>query len=134
MTISNLKATNMELTDAIREYVEKRLSQLDKLLQGHRDMHLSVEVGKTTRHHKEGDFFFAEVNLVLGGENFRAVSERDNLYTAIDEVKDELARELTHFKDRRRTLIRRGSLAIKNTLKGLGNMSGKMKFWRRFRK
>lgn len=124
----------MELTDAIRDYVEKRLSQLDRLVSAEEIVNLRVEVGKTSHHHKEGDFFFAEVNLVLGGEDFRAVSERDNLYTAIDEVKDELSRELTHFKDRRRTLIRRGSLAIKNTMKGLGDMTGKMKFWRRFRK
>ena len=80
---------------------------------------LDVEVGRTTQHHKSGDIFRAEINLKLKGDSLRAVREAEDLYAAIDQVKDEIVDLLTTHADKRRTLLRRGAAKIKNILKGL---------------
>lgn len=117
----SIKATGIELTEAISDYCDKRFSAFDRFVS-----HVppdaakcDIEVGKTTAHHKSGDVFRAEVNLHIEGKNFFAVSEKDDLYAAIDEVKDEIVRQITASKDKSMTLMRRGSLRIKEMLKGL---------------
>lgn len=120
----NIKATNIELTSAIEDYIEKRFKVFDKFITGPvSNAFCEVEVGKTTHHHKSGNVFRAEVNLHVPGNDFYAFSERDDLYAAIDEVKDEILRKLKSSKEKRTTLIRRGALKVKNLLKGLD-------FWR----
>lgn len=119
----NIKGTGIELTPAISEYIEKRFQTFERFAPGGdtSSMHLEVEVGKTTHHHKSGDFFKAEVNLKIAGKNFYAVTEKDDLYAAIDEVKDEIVYQITSDKDKTITLYRRGALKVKNLMKGMGD-------------
>ena len=42
-----------------------------------------------------GGYFRAEIHITAGGEDYYAVVEKDDLYAAIDEVKDEIVHELT---------------------------------------
>ena len=112
----NIKATNIELTDAIREYVNKRVSSLEKLIKD--GAIISVEVGRTTNHHNKGDIFKAEINIKNDGEVFYADVEREDLYSAIDEVKEEISRKLKRNKGRTTTLYRRGAKSVKKMLKG----------------
>jgi len=115
-----IKATNFEITPAIEDYIGKRISSLDKFARDKDgSARCDIEVGKTTKHHRSGDVFRAEINLHVSGKNFYAVSEKDDLYAAIDEVRDEIAYALTSYKDRTITVMRRGALKVKNMLKGL---------------
>src|SRR3989338_1796107 len=117
----NVKTTNIQMTPAISGYLDKRLSAFDKFISANdQSVKCDVEIGKTTRHHRSGDIFKAEVNLHIAGKDFYAVSERSDLYTAIDEVNDETVRLITQHKDRNTTLMRRGAATVKNILKGLG--------------
>lgn len=116
MTI-NIKATNIELTEAIEDYVNKKLESLDKFSKD-TEMNIYVEVGKTTKHHKNGDLFKSEINLGLNGKNFFTNSEKDDLYAAIDESIEDLVRRITYKKDKDNTLFKRGSMSIKKMLKG----------------
>ena len=93
----------MELTSAISEYVNDRLSKIEKYskqgaLSGH------VEIGKTTNHHKQGEVYKAEFDININGEKFFVVSEKEDLYSAIDDAKEEIVRKITHTKDRKQTL------------------------------
>ena len=116
----NIKATGIDLTSAIEEYVRKRLEGLKKLLADENMSPLfDVEVGKTTEHHKKGEYFCAETNVRSAKGNFRAVAEEADLYAAIDEMKEDLERQLVEKKDRGQTLLRRGARSIKKMLKGL---------------
>jgi ribosome-associated translation inhibitor RaiA len=45
--------------------------------------------------------------------------EKEDLYAAIDEVKDEIVREVTGGKKKRETLIRKGGAKIKSIIKKL---------------
>ncbi len=114
-----IKTTNMELTSAISNYVEEKLESVEKFAISHKNEEplVEVELAKTTNHHHSGEVFRAETNLRVRGKYFRAVSEGSDLYAAIDDMRDELVRELTSYKDKARTLLRRGAGAIKNLLR-----------------
>ena len=115
----NIKATSLELTTAISNYAEKKVSALEKFINKNDESAVAnVEVGKSTKHHHSGDIFRAEINLHIAGKDLRAVAEKDNLYSAIDEVKDEMVREITSHKARLRTLLRRGGAKIKDFIRG----------------
>jgi len=115
----NIKATNIEITPAISDYIDKKFSAFDRFTQGDESALCDVEVAKTTQHHRQGDVFKAEVNLHTAGKNFYAAIEKDDLYAAIDLVKDEVVRALTTHKDKGISLMRKGALKMKNALKGL---------------
>ena len=101
MTITTIQAKNIELTEAIRLYVEEKVILLEKLTHGFEPVaKLAVEVGKTSHHHAKGEVFRAEMNLQIPGKMLRAEEVREDLYEAIDMAKDELKRQLTDHKER----------------------------------
>ncbi len=120
----NIKATNTELRSEVREYLEKRLEAVGKIIdKNDPSLMIDAELARTTSHHQAGDIFMAEFNLHIGGEMFRAVSSREDFFMAIDEAKDELMRELRSYKGKRRSLLRRSGQRIKEIVKGV--------YWRR---
>jgi len=115
-----LQGTNLDLTEEIKSYVNKKLSHLEQYIDPKDEsFQCDVEVEKTTDHHKQGDIYRAEVNLHIAGSNFRAESRAESIFAAFDEVKDEMSKELRRNKDKRMTLIRKGGAQIKNMLKRL---------------
>lgn len=115
----NIKATNIELTDAIRDYVNRRLENIQKFVDEGGEKFIYVEVAKTTNHHKQGDFFKAEFNVNINEETYFTVSEEEDLYAAIDLAKDELLQRIIDTKKRKKTLFRRGAQKVKEIMKGL---------------
>lgn len=118
----NIKTTGVEMTDAIAQYVTEKVESVGKFLRPEdaANATVQVEIGKTTNHHQTGAHFRAEVNLNAHGAFFRAVSEQEDLYAAIDDMKDELAREIKGKKDKDKTLVRRGGAMLKNLMRGWG--------------
>lgn len=114
----NTKATNISLTPSISEYVEKKVGMLEKFFRNADEVLVNIEVGKTTRHHKSGDIFRAEIHIQSAGEEFYATVDKDDLYAAIDEVKDEMARELSSKRKKAMRLLRKGGARIKEFIKG----------------
>ena len=117
----NIKATNMELTDAISEYVNNRLAGIQKFIKEGEKVVTYAEVGKTTNHHKNGDIFRAEFKIETSGNEFYAFSEKDDLYQAIDDAKGEIVRQIKTKKDRKQTLFKRGASSVKKMLKGISD-------------
>ena len=119
----NLQGKNIELTPAINDYVLKRVGNLEKLLkrmeeEGAEAM-VRFDVAKTTNHHKGGEIFRADCSIDIKGENFYSSAEKEDLYAAIDAVKENLFNEIEKHKDRKQTLFHRGARSIKKMLKGL---------------
>lgn len=101
MRIVSNKATNLEMTEAIKAYVEEKMLSLEKLTVDFRpEPEASIEIGKTSDHHAKGLIFFAEANLTVPGNLLRARTEAEDLYEAIDLMKDDLRRQVADFKDR----------------------------------
>jgi len=113
----NTKATGISLTPSISEYIDKKVMMLEKFFHNIDEVLINIEVGKTTKHHKSGDFFRAEIQIVTNGQTYYAVSETDDLYASIDKVKDEMAQELSSKKRKTVRLFRRGGAKIKELLK-----------------
>ena len=118
MINTNIKATNLELTPAIRDHVEKKIESLQKFLSDS-NAQVQVEVAKTTNHHKNGEVYKTEFDLRLNGKTFFVSAENEDLYLTIDEARETMVRELTHHKNRDRTLFRRGATSVKKMIKGL---------------
>lgn len=125
---TTIKARGIELTPALRSYIEKRIEPLEKIIpeEALHSIVVSVEVEQTTKHHKQGNIFSAEINISGGGLDLHSVSEEDDIYAAIDDAKDDIAREITSGKKKNKTLFKKGALAVKNMMKGI-----KMPKWRR---
>lgn len=116
----NIKATGIELTPAISDYVNKRVSSLDKFLdKDNPSIVANVEVGKDTQHHKTGEVFKGEIHIVGGGHDQYVVRFEPDLYAAIDMAKDEMKLELTRDKGKKESLTRKSARAVKNAMKGL---------------
>jgi putative sigma-54 modulation protein len=97
MTI-NLIHHNMELTPAIKQYAEEKMRGLLKYMDS--IQHMDVELGKSTRHHHKGDIFQCVARAQIGGEVLRVERDEDDLYKAIDLVKDKLREDIVEFKKR----------------------------------
>ncbi len=126
----NIKATGIELTPAISDYVNKKVSAIEKYLDKDTlDMVAQVEVGVTTHHHKAGNIFKAEVHITGLGLDLYATREEEDLYAAIDLVKDEIVHNATQSKNKRVTLTRRGAEMVKNIMKGFTDTTSRSVSW-----
>lgn len=115
----NLKTTDVSVPPQVRAYLDKKLQSLGKLIPlDDPAVMIDVELGRTTRHHQTGDVFFAEITLYRGKESFRAVADRPDLMSAIDAMRDAIARELSSRKDKQVSLVRRSGQFAKAILRG----------------
>jgi len=112
-----IKGTGMELTMAIRDYVDKKIGGLSKFLVkiDNGAIEARVEVGQTTKHHQSGNIFRAEVNLKLPKTLLRAESETSDLYASIDLAHDEIKRQILDLKDKKVTEKVRQSRSARST-------------------
>ena len=117
----NIRSKNLEITPAINDYILKRIESVEKYLGHNKEVsdaaEFNVEIEKTTQHHKEGEFFQTEVVARVNGQNFTVKSEKEDLYQAIDEVKNQLSRVLESRKEKKTGLLRRGGAKIKSMLR-----------------
>ncbi len=119
----NIKTKNIELDEALRVWVYKKISELDKLLKpleksepfpgAKEEIEIEVEIGKTTKQQLKGDVFFAEAQLYLPKQSLRAESTQEDLRVAITEVKEELQREIRRYKEKKIVKTRKGARMAK---------------------
>lgn len=92
MTI-NIRHRTIELTDAIRAYVEEKLADVGRF--GLPVRHIDVEVGKDNNHHKNGSVFCCRATLELeNGQTLTMDRDAADLYKAIDKVRDLIKEEM----------------------------------------
>jgi putative sigma-54 modulation protein len=99
-----IKGTNLDLTPAIKEYIEMRVAPLEKYLGKSElgaDIIARVEIGRTTHHHNKGDVYRAEINIDIRKNIARAESMGEDVRACIDETVDKLQRQLVKYKETR---------------------------------
>ena len=105
----NIKATDLKLTSSLQGYIEEKIGSLEKIIPrlkindfsggtGKPAFEAWVEIEKTTFHHHKGKIFRAECQIRLPGKSLRAESVKEELHLAIDEVKDELQRDIKRYR------------------------------------
>lgn len=102
-----IKTKNIELTDAIEEFINDKIGSLNKFIKILQEEKVErgkplgeffVEIEKETMHHRKGPFFKAEVKLHLPGKTIVAESENEDLKSSIVEIKDKMQQELKKYK------------------------------------
>jgi putative sigma-54 modulation protein len=94
-----IHSKNIEITDAIREYVHQKIEKAASHFQSitnEVDVHLSV-----ARNPRINTRQAAEVTIYANGSVIRAEESSENLYASIDLVADKIARQLRKYKERR---------------------------------
>lgn len=90
---------NIEITDAIREYVNQKIEKAVTHFQNltmEVDVHLSV-----ARNPRNNSKQTAEVTIYANGTVIRAEESSENLYASIDLVADKIARQMRKYKEKR---------------------------------
>lgn len=115
----NIKTTNIILTDYDRDYLLRKIGKLNNYIKSiNIPREMRVEIGRTSARHKKGkDIFRAEVNLKLGSVMLRGEAVAADIKIAIGKVRDNLEREIKHFKERQSARYKKGARKAKEILR-----------------
>ncbi|MDD3170588.1 MAG: ribosome-associated translation inhibitor RaiA [Candidatus Paceibacterota bacterium] len=95
-----IKETEIKVNRGIYSFLEKKIKALKKFLPDIPELIIEVELGLTTRHHQKGNIYRAEIQIPMPRKRiFRAVSEKENLRSAIIEAQKEMEAQLIKRKD-----------------------------------
>ncbi len=114
-----IKTTGFPHSEAVSEYINKKVQTLEKFLEADSIVH--VEVAKTTNHHQHGDIFRAEIRTYSHHKELYVDKEASDMYAAIDGVRDEAHRRLSQDKVKSLAFMRKGGAKVKALLKGIFN-------------
>lgn len=106
----NIKATNTELTEPLRQAVTSKLEALEKFIKPEHKIYVELE----HRKHVEGEEFRAEIRIAP--EGFYADATGEDFFAALDLVIPKISQQMRREKDKKVSLRRR-----------VGNL------WKRFR-
>ena len=97
--VVTVQTRGIEGLDPVREYAEEKFRTLEKFFDG--ITKAEIIVGMISHHHKKGKVYFAEVTLDLPKKySIHVEKEAEDLYKAIDKVKDHCKVELDQMKDK----------------------------------
>ena len=77
---------NYEVTDRVREHIEKKFSKLENYFRNDTEVHVTLSQQKSEKK--------IEVTIPMKGTTIRAEETNNDLYTAIDLLQDVLERQL----------------------------------------
>ena len=91
----NIKITGKEVkaTEAIKEYLERKLERIQKYFEDEFDVTLTIKV--------EGNEQIAEIGVIVKGDMFRAVTADKDLYASMDKDIDILEGQIRKWKTKR---------------------------------
>lgn len=88
----NILGKNIEVTDGLRNAVEKKLSKLDKFFEDEQEAFVTLSVQKARQ--------IIEVTIRFNGVLLRSEEANADMYAAIDIVSDKLERQIVKHKSR----------------------------------
>jgi putative sigma-54 modulation protein len=110
---TNLTARNLELSDRLRDEIERKLTRLDRKL--HPLSEANVELIAHASHASEASHV-AEVTLVSNGHVLRSTSAGSTPMAAFDVVLDKLERQIVRTKERPGSMRKRHSDQVESVL------------------
>ena len=99
--MTQIRTKNYQATEKIKQYVDKRLKKLDKLLDKDADAVVTL-IGEKNRHR-------VEVTIPVNGFILRGEENHEDMMTAIDSVSDKLEKQLVRSKER---FSKKGRLSV----------------------
>lgn len=86
----NVRGKNVEVTEALKEYVSKRIGKLEKYLGAVKDAHVRLVVEKNLHR--------VEVTIPINGMIIRGEEASPDMYQSVDLVFEKLEKQLTKYR------------------------------------
>ena len=115
-----IKATDYQVTPQVEAYLNQRIAALGKLLAGVEDIaRIEVELGRDAGRPRHGkNIWFAEIRVVIPGESpVYARNNSESVNGAIDDVKEEVERQLRRERKLHIRFLRKGGALAKRLLR-----------------
>ena len=97
-----VRGKNFEVTDALREWVEKKLGKIEKYFNNLKEVQVVLVVNRD-RHR-------AEVTIPLDGIVLRGEEETGDMYSSVDMVIDKLEKQIKKYKTKIDKKLKNGSI------------------------
>ena len=114
------KATDYQITEEVQSYLEQRISALEKFLSHDADIaRIEVELGRDAGRPRHGkNIWFAEISVIVPGQDrVFARNNSESVNGAIDDVKEEVERQLRRARKIHIRFIRRGGRILKGLMR-----------------
>lgn len=98
----NVRGKNLEVTPSLKEYVEKRVGKLDKLIDPVKEAVVTLVVEK--------EMHRVEVTIPLNGVILRGEEETADMYSSIDNVVEKIERQIRKNKTKLSKKLKEGAL------------------------
>jgi len=89
----------MELTDRIKEYIEKKVPRLERLLPSIENIKFDLSYSKSARNRSDREV--AQITITGKGFILRTEERNGDMLTAIDNATDKMQRQIERFKGKR---------------------------------
>lgn len=87
-----ISGKNIEITEALRERVTKRVKKLEKFFNSDTEVHVTLSVQRVSQ--------IVEITIPFNGVTLRAEDQNEDMYTSIDRVVDLIERQIRKNKTR----------------------------------
>lgn len=98
---------NVEVTDRVREYVDKKVGKLDRYLPQINEARVELSHNATRA---ASDRYTAQITIWSNGQILRAEESTHDIFASIDASTDKMVRQINRFKGRRWDGRRRASV------------------------
>ena len=88
----NLTGHHIEITDALRDYVDTKFAKLERHFDHINNVHVLLKIEKTEQ--------IAEANLHVNGGELFADAKHEDMYAAIDGLINKLDRQVIKHKEK----------------------------------
>ena len=103
-----------DIENLMRTLIERYLLKLDE----ETNIQIDLELSRETHHHLKGNVFYVEANMHLPGRILRAISHAPDIKTGIDEVEEDLKRQIKKYREKRDSRFRKDWQKLKAFLRG----------------
>lgn len=113
--ITHIKGTNLDVTRPLQDLVEQKFAKLEKFIPAEAETTCDIELERQTGKHN-GDIYRAEVNIRFDGKLYRAEAATDQIEKSIDQIRNDVEREIRTAQAKAQTLFKRGGAMIKRMM------------------
>ncbi len=111
----NYKFNDLAEARSLSDVLDKKLETLSRFFGKSSRVKGDIEFNKEGSH-KHGKIFKVEANLNIDGSAYRATAIENSFEEALDEVRDELDKELRRSKDKQHSIDKKQARGIKSKL------------------
>lgn len=98
-----IKGKNMDVPEAVRQYAERKMRRLERLLDDRSDAVVELS---SEQHRSSADSQIAEVTLTVGGQTLRSHASGPSHQASLDMVVDRIERQAVDAREKPRSKVR----------------------------